>query len=109
LLDDLLGQAGNVSDELADLRNRLTVEPTDAPFNGLPRQRLRSFLVRIGVRTGLHPDPVPRSTVRGEGRAFEAGYDFAPASLPQATASTWRLAIASQLPSGLRPYTTYLS
>lgn len=109
LLDELLSHSSDLASEFGELRGRLTIEPTDAPFHGFPPQRLREFLVHIGVRAGLYPDPVPQSTLRGAGHAFESGHGLTPTSLPAPTASTWRAAIAQRLPSGLRPFTEYRS
>ena len=109
LLHDLLTRADEVSEELAGLRERLVVDPDEAPFRGHPVQPVREFLVRIGVRTGLSPDPIPRSTLRSDGRNFEGGYGLAPASLTPTTAAAWQAALGERRPSGLRPYTTYQS
>ncbi|GIF52464.1 uncharacterized protein DUF3883 [Asanoa ferruginea] len=109
LLDDLLNRTRDESADMADVDRRLIVGPNESPFREYDRKRMRDFLVAIGVRTGLRPEPVPDSTLRAEGRVFEHAWLEPPATLTEATAGAWLRKLRRDLPNGLRPYTFYLS
>ena len=108
LLNELLERSSDLSADFIELQQRLVIEPSHPPFRGQPRQEVRDFLSHIGVRTGLAPDPVPRSTLRAEGLQFERANSIAPAGLSPTTAELWQEAIGGKRPSSLRPYTLYL-
>ncbi|WP_392900672.1 sacsin N-terminal ATP-binding-like domain-containing protein [Streptomyces sp. LN699] len=107
LLGDLIHRAQDVSEELAALRDRLTASPGHQVFRGADRAEWRAFLGRLGVGEGLCPEPVPRSTLRADGRYFTEGTLPTP-SLTPATADIWLRHVHRNLPTDRRPYTTYV-
>ncbi|MBT8227012.1 MAG: DUF3883 domain-containing protein, partial [Dactylosporangium sp.] len=109
LLDDLLRYTADEFPEMAALRQRLLAGPGISPFSGHPCERWRRFLVQIGVRTGLVPDPVSGSELDAYGSAFEGNYFAVPSALPVETGKVWRRATARARPRGRRPQTPYRS
>ncbi|OEJ22491.1 sacsin N-terminal ATP-binding-like domain-containing protein [Streptomyces subrutilus] len=107
LLEELIDRARDVSEELAALRSRLTAPPEHQAFRGADRAEWRAFLERLGVGSGLCPEPVPRSTLRADGRQFTDGTPPTP-SLTPATAAVWLRHVRRNLPTGQRRYTEYV-
>jgi hypothetical protein len=107
LLGELIDRAQDVSEELAVLRGRLTAPPEHQAFRGADRAEWRAFLGRLGVGAGLCPEPVPRSTLRADGRHFTDGRPPT-MSLPQATAEVWLRHVEREPPTDRRPYTEYV-
>lgn len=109
ILEDLLMRGGDISEDLAALRARLLVGPDDESFRDRPAANWRSFLVELNVREGLWPDPVPGSLLSRDGHVFESGMLIAPPSLPSASRQVWTSIVRQRPPTGLRPYTKYVS
>ncbi|MFF6835783.1 sacsin N-terminal ATP-binding-like domain-containing protein [Streptomyces sp. NPDC012438] len=107
LLTELIDRAQDVSEEIAELRGRLTVPPEHAVFRGGSRDDWRDFLGRLGVGDGFCPEPVLRSTLRADGRHFVDGRPPT-TSLTPATAKVWKRHVERDLPTDLRPNTEYV-
>ncbi|MGW0121450.1 sacsin N-terminal ATP-binding-like domain-containing protein [Streptomyces sp. NPDC003327] len=108
LLQELIDRAEDTSDELAALRDRLTAPPDHEAFRGGGTDAWRSFLDELGVGEGLCPEPVPRSGLRAYGHLFKDGTPPT-SSLPPATTKVWLRRLRTGRPTGLRPYTDYVS
>ena len=67
-LAELIERGGAVSDELAQLESKLVDPPDRRPFSVESMGRWRRFLIAIGVRDGLWPQPVPHGSDSCEGR-----------------------------------------
>ena len=85
LLEDLVARAGAASSELADLGRRFILAPAEWAFPVEDVDVFAEFLGRIGVRRGLWPEELPRSTIERDGRWFEDV--SASTSVPMAPAS----------------------
>jgi hypothetical protein len=109
VLDQFLAGSAGLSDELSEVRGRLLCAPEDWPFDADDHQFLRNFLERLGVRSGLWPEVVPRSIIAREGRWFEDLSAHTSVSLPADTRTMWKQSLTERAPAGLRPYTRYRS
>lgn len=67
-LAEVVERAGPVSNELTGLASRLVDPPGQRPFSVTNIERWRKFLIAIGVRDGLWPQPVRHSTNSCQGR-----------------------------------------
>lgn len=109
LLDDLILRASIQSEQVKDLNMRLVVPPDSWPFAVEDSSDLRGFLERLGVRTGLHPVPIPRSILSSDGRAFEELDAANSVPLTDAAREFWKRALRPHAPRGRRRYTNYRS
>jgi hypothetical protein len=74
-LEAFLTDAGDVSPELAKLRENLIVRPKDWPFDIGNIATFREFLETAGVRDGLWPDVIRKNPINSELAGFEIRAD----------------------------------
>lgn len=107
VLGEFIARTTGLSADLDALARRLLPAPDAWPFDIDDRHDFRQFLERLGVRTGLWPQPVLRSVLSNEGRFFEDTSAHTSVPLPDTTRAQWRSSIRERAPRNLRPYTSY--